>query len=353
MTFTRFLHRSLHLWLALAAAGPALAQTSPDAATLGRVERLAARLANELADQCPVAGPGDQAAFDACRQGLYQDSTLRRNLSEHVLWGRKRDLSTSLKDTGLTQFAPDVLTGMYLPLFMFSGQHDVSYVPGESLYLIKLQVAFRNRLTPGQFPYPFWHDAQKWATYQNANEVRLWWDSKTSLISVAQFDVFGTRPPLMTVNSVTPPPFDGRWLWTDANGQTQPQVTVFDGLFRADNPYMAQLDTAYKTLALRLREGQCNECHVPSNPDKMKRLVLLQTPAHAGAEIKRVIKSVRADKMPRDEVGIEQPLDHATKTALLRDSEAFDSLYDAAKVWEANAPRSALAVRQGQGPRAQ
>ena len=91
MTFTRFLHRSLHLWLALAAAGPALAQTSPDAATLGRVERLAARLANELAEQCPVAGPGDQAAFDACRQGLYQDSTLRRNLSEHVLWGRKRD----------------------------------------------------------------------------------------------------------------------------------------------------------------------------------------------------------------------------------------------------------------------
>jgi hypothetical protein len=111
-------------------------------------------------------------------------------------------------------------------------------------------------------------------------------------------------------------------------------VTVFDGQFRADNPYLPALDASYKQLALRLREGQCDQCHVPSNPDHMKRLVLLQTPAHAAAEIQRLLKSVREDRMPRDELGIAQPLDDAIKRALLSDGEAFAKLVDAAKRWE-------------------
>jgi hypothetical protein len=340
MTFQRFIH--VCAWLALAGANTVLAQTNAGA----RVERVAAGLARELAAHCPVAAPGSQAAFDVCRKGLFQDSLLRRSLSDYVLWGRQRDPSAALKDTSLTQFAPDVLAGLYLPLFMFNGQYDVSFVESEGLYRIRLQTAFRNRLTPGQFPYPFWHDAQKWAMYQQANQVLLWWDPEKDLVKMAQFSVFGTHASLIAVDPVKAPAFDGQWMWTDAQGRTQPKVTVFDGLFKADNPYIARLDTAYKTLALRLRESQCFECHVPSNPDKSKRLVLLQTPAHAGAEIKRVIEAVRADKMPRDDVGIEQPLAQPAKTALLRDSEAFDRLYDAAKNWEATAGRDAVVARK-------
>ena len=340
MTFQGFIR--VCAWLALMAANTVLAQTNTGAAALARVERVAAGLASELAAHCPVAAPGSQAAFDMCRTGLYQESLLRRSLSDFVLWGRQRDSNAALRDTPLTQFAPDVLAGLYLPLFMFNGQYDMSFVESEGLYQIRLQTAFRNRLTPGQFPYPFWHDAQKWAMYQQANEILLWWDPKSDLIKVAQFSVFGPHLPLIALDPVKRPAFDGQWMWTDAQGQTQPKVTVFDGLFKADNPYIARLDLAYKTLALRLREGQCNECHVPNNPDKSKRLVLLQTPAHAGAEIKRVIKAVRADKMPRDDAGIEQPLAQHTKTALLRDSEAFDKLYDAAKHWEATVGRDAM-----------
>jgi len=328
--------------LALAGANTAIAQTHAGATALARVERIAAGLAGELAAHCPLAAPGSQAAFDVCRQGLYQDSLLRRSLSDYVLWGRQRDPSAALKDTHLTQFAPDVLAGLYLPLFMFSGQYDASFVESEGLYRIRLHTAFRNRLTPGQFPYPFWHDAQKWAMYQQANQILLWWDAEKGLVKMAQFSVFGTHAPLIAADPVQAPAFDGQWMWTDAQGRTQPKVTVFDGLFKADNPYIARLDTAYKTLALRLRESQCTECHVPNNPDKMKKLVLLQTPAHAGAEIKRVIEAVRADKMPVDDVGIERPLAQATKTALLLDSEAFDKLYDAAKNWEATAGRGAM-----------
>ena len=342
MTFQKIVRACA--WLALAGSSAAFAQPiaaseKASASALGRAERVAAGLASELAARCPLAEPGSQAAFDQCRQGLYQDSMLRRSLNEYVLWGRQRDAALTLKDTALTQFAPDVLAGMYLPLFMFNGQYDVRFVEREGLYQIRLQTAFRNRLTPGQFPYPFWHDADKWAMYQAANEVLLWWDPAKGLVKVIQFGVLGTHAPLIAADRVSPPAFDGQWMWTDAQGQTQPKVTVFDGLFLAGNPYIAQLDTAYKTLALRLREGQCNECHVPNNPDKSKRLVLLQTPAHAGAEIKRVIKAVRADRMPRDDTGIEQPLPQHTKTALLRDAEVFDALYDAAKAWEASAGR--------------
>lgn len=322
--------------LACASAFSAGAQTPSSAGAELRAQRVAASLAQELAAQCPLAAPGSQAAFDACRQALFQPgSQLRQNLPDFVLWGRQRDPQRSLKDTNLTQFGPDVLSGMYLSLFMFNGQHTVNYVESEGLYQIRVKTAFRNRLAPGQFPYPFWHEEEKWSMYQQANEILLWWDAKSERIKVAQFTVHGANAPLLAVDMLKPYAFTGQWMWTDDQGRTQPKVTVFDGLFKPDNPYLNPLDGAYKALALRLREGQCNECHVPNNPDKSKRLVLLQTPAHAGAEIKRLIKSVQNDRMPRDEAGIEQPLPQHTKTALLRDSETFDKLYDAAKQWEA------------------
>src|SRR5260221_3896892 len=82
-----------------------------------QLERLAADLAGELSRLCPPAQGGDQAAFDRCRQALFQDSMLKRNLAPRVLWGRvHNDAGTSLHGTTLTQVAPDVLFGLYLTL---------------------------------------------------------------------------------------------------------------------------------------------------------------------------------------------------------------------------------------------
>jgi hypothetical protein len=323
--------------LSSAAAAPA----STDANALQRVEKLASELAADMARLCPVADPGDQAAFEACRKGLYADSELKRSLSAYVLWGRQRDAAIPLKDYKLTQFNPDVLSSMYLSLFMFNGKYTVQHVAAEGLYQVRLQTAFRNRLAPGQFPYPFWHEAEKWATYQKANEVLLWVDAKDQRIKVAQFTALGAQPPIQKLTPVAHS-FDGQWMWTDAQGKTQPTVTVFDGLLRSDNPYIGKLDGAYKRLALRLREGQCFECHVPNNPDGMKKLVLLQTPMHAAAQIKQVLKTVRRDSMPRDEFGIEKPLDDKTKAALLEEGVAFDKLLDLARQWETNAASATM-----------
>ena len=171
--------------------------------------------------------------------------------------------------------------------------------------------------------------------YQNANEIILWWDAKATRVKAAQFTVHGVNPPVRPVARTQPPAFDGHWSWTDERGRRQPAVSAFTGLLRDDNPYLTQVDGAYRSFALRLREGQCMDCHVPNNPDKMKKLVLLQTPVHAAAEIKRVLKSVLEDRMPRDDAGIEQPLDARAKAALLAEGAAFDRVLDQARQWEA------------------
>jgi hypothetical protein len=311
-------------------------------ANRAQVEQLAANLAAELSRLCPPAQPGDQAAFDRCRHALWDDSVLRSSLSSYVLWGRvkDRDLSAPIKETNLTQFAPDVLTGMYIPLFMFNGKHEVEYRPTEGLYRIRLETAFRNRLAPGQFPYPFWHEENKWSVYQSANSILLWVDPKTVKVKVGQFTDRGPNKPIVSSEWVAAPKFDGKWMWTDADGHDQPQVTLFDGLFRPDNPYAGKLDTAYRSFALKLRDGQCLDCHVPNNPEKMKKLVLLQSPAHAAGEISRVMEAVRKDKMPIDQTGIEAPLDEPIKKALLQEGAAFEALVKAAKAWEKDRGKS-------------
>jgi hypothetical protein len=319
-------------WLSAQAQTPPAPSAGHD--PQGRAIKLAAQIADELARLCPVADAADQVAFDKCRAGLFRDSQLKRSLQSFVLWGRQKDPAVKLSDAKLTQFGPDVLAGMYVPLFMFNGQFSINYVDREGLYQIRLETAFRNGLRPGQFPYPFWHEAEKWSMYEKANDLILWWDPKTDRIKVAQFTVFGAHPPIQANAHVTPPAFDGQWRWTDAQGRSQPTVTVFDGLLRSDNPYLGKLDAAYKSFALRMRDGQCMDCHVPNNPDGMKRLVLLQTPMHAASEIKRVMDSVRKDRMPRDEFGIESPLDSRTKEALLDEGAAFERLVDLAKQWE-------------------
>jgi hypothetical protein len=305
-----------------------------------QVELVASEVALELQRVCPPASPSDQAAFDICRHSLFGDSTLRRSLALRLLWGRRhQDSGATLKETNLTQFAPDVIAGLYLPLFMFSGEHIIQYVERERMYLIRLQAGFRNRLAPGQFPYPFWHDEAKWGVYQAANSVLLWVDPKTAKIVIGQFTERGSGSAVISTEPVKPK-FDGKWMWIDKDGRIQPQVTLFDGLFRQDNPYLAKLDSAYRTMALRMRDAQCENCHMPHNPTSMRRLVLMHTPAHAAGEIVRVMKAVREDRMPLDETGIEQPLDPALKRALLESGGDFEALVRAAKDWEA-APRRA------------
>src|SRR3979490_3362577 len=109
---------ALLLAAALFAGGAAAAED--DLPDLGeQVERMASEVALELQRVCPPASAADQAAFDRCRHSLFADSALRRSLAPRLLWGRRhQDAGAALKDTNLTQFAPEGIAGLYLSLFI-------------------------------------------------------------------------------------------------------------------------------------------------------------------------------------------------------------------------------------------
>src|SRR5215510_7391432 len=175
-------------------AGAAGAQD--DDGSRARVEIEVAELANELAAVCPLADPADQRAFESCRQGLFRGSLLRANLSTILLWGRPHPKpGESLKDTTLTQFAPEAWTGLYAPMFMFDGTWRLDYDESEQLFRARLGALFRNALDPGQYPYPFWHDARKWNDYQAANELTFWVDPSKGRIVTMQFSARGKPDP--------------------------------------------------------------------------------------------------------------------------------------------------------------
>ena len=308
------------------------------------IQAMARTVAAELAARCPVVDASDVAAFADCRAALYGSNTLRANMPAVLLWGRQNpNPKVTLRQTNLTQFSPDTWTHLYAPLFMFNGKHKVEWVAEERKFVVRLEAAFRNRLPPGQFPYPFWHEEAKWSAYENANGWLLWVDPVSTRIQAAQFTRRADNPLLQEVQSVKHE-FKGDWMWTDSAGRTQPAVTLFDGLYRPENPYLRALDRQYRDLALQLRESQCSSCHVPNNPDKSSRLVLLSTPAHAAGEIDRLIKSVKEDRMPMDENRISYALTPENKQWLLESAEAFRSTVQSARQWEVQAARGAQPV---------
>jgi len=304
------------------------------------IEDTVRHLAQELSAVCPIADPADQTALDTCRRALFTGSLLRRSLDDILLWGRPHpNPGESLKNTRLTQFAPEAWIGLYAPLFMFDGSWRVEYDEGERLYRARLGALFRNALDPGQYPYPFWHDARKWNDYQSANTLIFWLVPNSGHISVGQFmnDRQGARN--LTSAAVVRPPFDGQWMWTDAAGVNQPAPTLFRGLFSEGNPYIGALEPAYRDLANAMRTGHCDGCHVPNNPTRMNRLVLLQTPVHAASEIKRIMRSVRDNKMPLDDSLLYHDIDPDTRVALLDYGSVFEDLVDAARAWESEHTR--------------
>jgi hypothetical protein len=328
------------LALCLAIGAHAQGRDEQRAGVEAAIETGVRQIAAELAALCPFADPADQDALEACRGHLFRDSLLRRSLAPILLWGRLRPGAT-LKDTALTQFAPEAWTGLYAPLFMFDGTWRLDYDESERLYRARLGTLFRNALDPGQYPYPFWHDARKWSGYQAADTLVLWiapHSGASGVVVAGQFANEGRDTSRPKSTQVARPPFDGQWMWTDATGASQPAPTLFRGLFSQDNPYLGRLEPAYRELANAMRRGQCDDCHVPTNPARMNRLVLFQTPVHAASEIKRIMKTVRDYDMPLDDSLLYHEIHPDTRLALLDHGAVFEDLIDAARAWEEARP---------------
>ncbi len=304
-----------------------------------KIVNFIAELSADMVLKCPISKPEDSAAFIACRNALYDGSLMRRSLSARALWGGLPSYPDAhLKEYNSTQLAPEILSGMYLSLFMYTGKSKVEFSETEGLYRAEFGVAFRNRLEQGEFPYPFWHDQNKWSQYQDTNSIILWINPEKMKIVGGQYTPNGSievvDKSLGKTEKMPYQKFDGNWTWVDVDGQQQPKLSQFGAIFSPKNPFLSKLDIAYKEFALSLRDGDCLSCHVPNNPDKMKKLVLMQTPRDAAAEIGRILDDVRHDKMPLTKGGIEDPLDKPVKDIFLTRGEVFNSTILAAREWE-------------------
>jgi hypothetical protein len=316
-----------------------LAMAAPRASL---AEGAAAIIIDRLRQSCPIAEPGkEQAAYETCRAALFADERLHALFSPALRWGGDVP-GKSLAELELTHFDPRVLSGLYLSLFETTGRVSTATDATGSHAAISLQVRFRNGLSPGQFPYPFWHSPSKWTAYENANQIIFYFNRDSGLIDVVLRSTRGSEEGLPPVRSATPPAFDGKWVWNSPEGKAQPSTSWFDGLLHRDNPHLGDVVDGYRKFATTMRNAACLSCHVPSNPAGARTLVLLQTPAHAAGEIKRVLGAVRAGKMPIEDWGDPAPLEEGLRQILLSDGQAFSDAVDQALAWERQANEPAV-----------
>lgn len=295
------------------------------------MEALAAKLASELHKACPPAAYDDMAAFKTCSAALAHATFIP--FSNEILWGGDQ-LDLKIKKRKLTKFNPSVYQRMYMPLMTFTGNWSIGHDDKENMETVRLEAYFRNALPSGEYPYPFWHSADKWNAYETMNQLSFYPDDKGSIF-VATRGSSGSNEHKGRYAQVQTPAFvKDRWLWTDPDGKQEPEVSLFTARYRAGNPHMRDLDQAYRAFALEMRNASCVSCHNPSNPAEANWLTLLQTPNHAAGEVGRVISEVKSGAMPQDDIGLRKHIDPKLRAAILRTAEAFKAQLATADAWE-------------------
>jgi len=288
-----------------------------------------------FAQRCPAADPADVAAFSVCRAGIARSLQTGAAFAPFIMWGGDVAGKT-LDNLQLTRFDAGLFSELYLSLFSAVGRPDIHHDPERGLNVIDVPARFRNGLAAGEYPYPFWHAPAKWDAYQDSNLLRFYLRPEDGRIATVLRSDRGIAP-TTAAPRIGARPFDGKWMWEE-DGQLQPRVTLFADRFRTTNPYLSEVERTYRLFADVLRQGTCLSCHVPNNPNGMKRLVLLQTPAHAAGAIRRVLAKVASGEMPVEEWGDPRPIDPATKRALVEEGAAFADALDKAKAWETEHP---------------
>ena len=315
----------------LLASGAARADTASPA-----LEQLAATIAARLAAHCPPAAKDAVAARDVCAAGL-RDADFIPFARDGVAFGGDQP-GVRMAKKQLTHLNPRVFRSLYLSLFTFTGRWSVAIDPLDKTGVIRIEGYFRNALPAGEFPYPFWHSAAKWADREAANEIEFYLNRDGTIFAATRSNA-GSETDRGAYAHVVPPVFDGNWLWADTAGQTQPRVSLFASRYRTGNPNLANLDATYRAFAVEARRGACIDCHAPDNEAGMKRLVLLQTPMHASGEIDAVLKAVAAGEMPQDDLGLRKEIPPLLRAAILKTGEAFRQALHEADKWETGEPQ--------------
>jgi hypothetical protein len=253
-------------------------------------EILAKKIAEGLIAASPVADPADEGALKKAATKLGQVALLRDTLSNPILWGEHAPVASYRpEDSNLNVFNPYVWRRLYLPLFMFTGEYSIQ--KKDSFTILSLNSRFRYALDPGAYPYPFWHSEKKWVSYELSTRLIFVFDKGKIIASYRSETQDSSRPTVART-------WDGRFRWVDKSGKEMPYVALFNYLFSPSNPYVSQLDTAYRALEAEARQYNCSYCHSPSNPANMNPLRLINMPNQALSIRHQIVTSLLDNKMP-------------------------------------------------------
>ena len=289
---------------------------------------LATSIAKALFAACPTgASTSDEAVRNDCAGKLTELGALRDAMREPFIWAGQSAGAGYRLDMNTNKFNARVWRRMYLSTFMFGEDYDIEQVADYTV--LHVPISFRGDMPTGAYPYPFWHSATKWASYNYATTIHFIIQNHQVIGALRSSDQDTTRPKAAHT-------WDGLWQW-EQGGTQMPYVSVYDYLLSKDNPYASQLDDSYRALEGRMRKNNCQACHAPDNQGKSQQLEFFVYPNQALAGRHDIIKQLMHNEMPPKDntLGFAAGIADQTERDALTDlAFAFESAGDKALAWE-------------------
>ena len=289
---------------------------------------LATSIAKGLVAACPAGNdPADEVARNDCAGKLTDLAALRDTMREPLLWGGQAAGAGYRLDTSTNKFNARVWRRMYLSTFMFGSDFTIEQIGDTTL--LHIPVTFRGAMPIGAFPYPFWHSAKKWDSYNYATTVHFIIQNGEVVGALRSADQDTTRPK-------TAHAWDGLWQW-EQGGTQMPYVSLYDYLLSKDNPYTAHLDESYRALEARMRQNNCQACHAPDNQGNSAQLEFFVYPNQALAGRHDIITQLNKNQMPPKNNTLNLPAgisDPTERDLLIKLAREFETAGDKALTWE-------------------
>ncbi|HEY0993890.1 MAG TPA: hypothetical protein VGD80_42835 [Kofleriaceae bacterium] len=288
---------------------------------------LATSIAKGLMAACPPSDAADEIARNDCAGRLTDLAVLRDAMREPFIWGGQAPGAGYRLDTSTNKFNPRVWRRMYLSTFMFGSDFSIEQIAGVTV--LHMPVTFRGAMPIGAFPYPFWHSAKKWDSYNYTTSIHFIIDNGTAVGALRSSNQDTMRPKVAHE-------WDGLWQW-EQNGVQMPYVSLYDYLLSKDNPYTAQLSDAYRALEASMRQSNCQACHAPDNQGNSAQLEFFVYPNQALVGRHDIITQLMKNEMPPKDntlnlpAGISNP---AERERLIDAARDFEALGDKALAWE-------------------
>jgi mono/diheme cytochrome c family protein len=288
---------------------------------------LATSIAKGLAAACPASDAADEIARNDCAGKLTDLAVLRDAMREPFIWGGQAAGAGYRLDTSTNKFNARVWRRMYLSTFMFGSDFSIEQIGTATV--LHVPVTFRGAMPIGAFPYPFWHSAKKWESYNYARMIHFLIEDGAVVGALRSSDQDTTRPTVAHT-------WDGLWQW-EQNGVQMPYVSLYDYLLSKGNPFTEQLDDAYRALESRMRQNNCQACHAPDNQGNSAQLEFFVYPNQALAGRHDIITQLRKNQMPPKDNTLGLPAgisNTAEREGLLSVARDFETIGDKALAWE-------------------